>query len=227
MRAALAEFSRHGLRGARIEDITQACGLSKGAFYLHFESKEALLAEASSALQANFERLVAERRAERSRLLEEVGPRVVANPDLLERFQAVDAHHDRLTLEAMWEHRQVLDVLLRGAQGTELEGVMWSYVDAEMRRVADDIEQAKAVGLCLPNMPSEVVGAMVLGTWLMLARLMVELPEKPDVEFWVQSLKRLINQGMAPVSEQRPARRSAPARRRAPARPSKLQRRRR
>src|SRR5438067_3441217 len=40
--AARAEFSKRGLRGARIEDITAACGLSKGSFYLHFESKEAL-----------------------------------------------------------------------------------------------------------------------------------------------------------------------------------------
>ena len=43
--AARAEFARGGLRGARIEDITAACGLSKGAFYLHFESKEALFGE--------------------------------------------------------------------------------------------------------------------------------------------------------------------------------------
>src|SRR5436305_9426982 len=43
--AARAEFAKKGLRGARIEDITSACGLSKGAFYLHFESKEALFGE--------------------------------------------------------------------------------------------------------------------------------------------------------------------------------------
>ncbi|MFL5309915.1 MAG: helix-turn-helix domain-containing protein, partial [Myxococcales bacterium] len=43
--SARAEFARRGLRGARIEDITAACGLSKGAFYLHFESKEALFGE--------------------------------------------------------------------------------------------------------------------------------------------------------------------------------------
>src|SRR5712692_9542285 len=43
--AARREFARRGLRGARIEDITAACGLSKGAFYLHFPSKEALFGE--------------------------------------------------------------------------------------------------------------------------------------------------------------------------------------
>jgi AcrR family transcriptional regulator len=50
--AARAEFARRGLRGARIEDITAACGLSKGAFYLHFESKEALFGDLVHAFQA-------------------------------------------------------------------------------------------------------------------------------------------------------------------------------
>ena len=43
--AARAEFARRGLVGARVEDITAACNLSKGAFYLHVESKEALFGD--------------------------------------------------------------------------------------------------------------------------------------------------------------------------------------
>ena len=41
--AALAEFSRHGYNAARMEDIAQAAGLSKGGLYAHFPSKESLL----------------------------------------------------------------------------------------------------------------------------------------------------------------------------------------
>src|SRR5437899_5203066 len=52
MAAARAEFARRGLRGARIEDITAACGLSKGAFYLHFQSKEALFGELVEAFNS-------------------------------------------------------------------------------------------------------------------------------------------------------------------------------
>lgn len=40
--SARREFVRAGIQKARIEDITAASGLSKGAFYLHFKSKEAL-----------------------------------------------------------------------------------------------------------------------------------------------------------------------------------------
>src|SRR5712692_808680 len=59
--AARAEFARRGLRGARIEDITAACGLSKGAFYLHFESKEALFRERVTAFREATDRLTASR----------------------------------------------------------------------------------------------------------------------------------------------------------------------
>lgn len=41
--AALSEFSRHGYGSARMEDIAQSAGLSKGGLYAHFPSKESLL----------------------------------------------------------------------------------------------------------------------------------------------------------------------------------------
>lgn len=41
-RAALAEFSDAGYEQASINDILQAAGMSKGQFYYHFGSKEAL-----------------------------------------------------------------------------------------------------------------------------------------------------------------------------------------
>src|SRR5215210_765850 len=40
LRAAEAAFTEHGLAAAKVEDITARAGVSKGAFYLHFESKE-------------------------------------------------------------------------------------------------------------------------------------------------------------------------------------------
>lgn len=40
--AALAVFSEKGFAAARVEDVARAAGLSKGAVYLYFDSKEAL-----------------------------------------------------------------------------------------------------------------------------------------------------------------------------------------
>jgi len=40
--AALEEFSRRGFSAARMDDMAQRCGLSKGGLYAHFDSKDAI-----------------------------------------------------------------------------------------------------------------------------------------------------------------------------------------
>src|SRR5450631_2438302 len=40
LRASEAVFAENGLVAAKVEEISRRAGLSKGAFYLHFESKE-------------------------------------------------------------------------------------------------------------------------------------------------------------------------------------------
>ena len=40
LRAAESVFAEHGLAASKVEHITARAGVSKGAFYLHFESKE-------------------------------------------------------------------------------------------------------------------------------------------------------------------------------------------
>jgi len=42
LRAAAKMFCKHGLEGASIDEVTQAAGYTKGAFYANFKSKEEL-----------------------------------------------------------------------------------------------------------------------------------------------------------------------------------------
>ena len=42
LQVAMQLFSTYGLKKTNVEDITRACGISKGAFYLFYESKEQL-----------------------------------------------------------------------------------------------------------------------------------------------------------------------------------------
>ncbi len=42
LEAAIQVFARKGYYGTTVDDIVAECGSSKGAFYFHFESKEAL-----------------------------------------------------------------------------------------------------------------------------------------------------------------------------------------
>lgn len=55
LRAATAEFSEHGLAGARVDRIAEAAGTNKQAVYYYFENKEILF---KAALMTAFEELM-------------------------------------------------------------------------------------------------------------------------------------------------------------------------
>jgi AcrR family transcriptional regulator len=51
-------FATYGLRKTAIEDLTKAVGISKGAFYLFFESKEQLFFELLEQFESDFRALL-------------------------------------------------------------------------------------------------------------------------------------------------------------------------
>lgn len=206
--AARAEFARRGLRGARIEDITAACGLSKGSFYLHFESKEALFGE----LVRSFVETIAGLQEKRDRAMQEF---VEKHGELSERdvelhtprYQELielDACADLDTLEAMWTWRDVVGVLVRGCQGTAFEGTMWELADAEVNRCREIFERYQGHRICRPDIPGELFGSLIVGTYLLLAVRMSRLQAKPDLREWARSLHTLIHEGSRPTARSKP-----------------------
>lgn len=195
----MREFSRAGLLQARIEDITRACGLSKGAFYLHYPSKEALFDEVLGRLTARLDGVQAAREAEFAQLLP-LGQ--APSPDALWDFEV---RHDRALLELFWDERLVFDVLLRGCAGTRFEGLVWEFVGREAQRVAGEVRRLQALGIFRADVPAELVASMLLGTWLLVARQMSVAPQKPDLEPWVGALFRLLREGGAPRAAPPPA----------------------
>lgn len=198
--AARKEFWRHGIKKARIEDITTSSGLSKGAFYLHFESKEALFRELVSQLSEGMDALVERRFREEHAFFERSGSlkkrERQTGSKRLKEIEVMSRRNDLEVLELLWSHRDVAHVLLNGAQGTEFEGVLWAMVDREIKRVGESCERLKKWGVCRPDVPSELMGTMLIGSWLLLLRRMTSLSEKPNLESWLHGLSRLLENGI-------------------------------
>ena len=100
--AARKTFVEKGLDRAKVEDITRAAGMSKGAFYLHFLSKTELFKELVEAFVA---RLAA---------LTDAGlERCAASPaqdaeTLLDQWVSVDVE----CFDFLWQNRGLLRLLL-------------------------------------------------------------------------------------------------------------------
>lgn len=215
--AARAEFVKKGLRGARIEDITAACGLSKGAFYLHYSSKEALFGEVVAEFTSAMNRLVHQRLEAAERFHAEQGSLeahdVTERSERYERMVAMNSDADLVMLELMWAYRDVVHVLMRGSQGTDFESLMWGLVDREVARVSQDFQRLQAHRTFRTDVPPTIIGSLLVGTYLLLAQQMSQMQEKPDLAAWAGSVHRLIREGCLPppVSTERP---SAPAKKR-------------
>ncbi len=198
--AARREFVRSGIQKARIEDITTASGLSKGAFYLHFESKEALFRELVDALKTQFERLRSAREFAYIELMSRGMPGRGNPAPFITELRDLETTGDVKALELLWEWRDVTDVLLRGSQGTEFEKVMWTLLDREDERVEATCRVLMRAGLLRDDLPAEVLGPMVVGTYLLLVRRMTRLTQKPAFEPWVQALHLVIGDGATSAS---------------------------
>src|SRR5262245_25279837 len=101
LRAAEGVFAERGLSGARIADITSRAGVSKGAFYLHFQSKDDCFQQIVESFIARLASCV-----ERPADLLDGG--AAAAGDLLERIHAQDV----AVIEFCWQNRGLLRMML-------------------------------------------------------------------------------------------------------------------
>ncbi|NBD10494.1 MULTISPECIES: TetR/AcrR family transcriptional regulator [Corallococcus] len=200
--AARTEFARRGVKGARISDITAASGLSKGAFYLHFPSKEALFAALVEDFVQELERLSLQRVASMDCFRAEHGqPGPADFATRSERychFLHMEASLDVEMLEFMWDRRELVTTLIVGSQGTPFESVMWDVVDREVDRIAREFHQLRGQHPDTPDVDPSLFGSFVVGTYLLLARRMGRLTHKPDLASWAVGIQRLMHEGTLP-----------------------------
>lgn len=224
--AARSQFRRHGIQRARIEDITATCGLSKGAFYLHYESKEALFAELVTKFEQELDALFVVRTREEDAFFERSGP--FRSKDFSQRserlaaFAEMQFRHDLAALELMWTWRDVIHVLINGCQGTAFDGVIWHAIDREQHRVAGACERLKKVNVIRADLSNEMLATMFMGVWVLTMRKMVAQDQKPDFEKLITEMNLLVGEGATPrptIEKRSPSSRAAAvssARRRAP-----------
>jgi len=219
--AARAQFREHGIQRARIEDITAACGLSKGAFYLHYESKEALFAELVAEFERRMDELFGRRTKEEDAFFAKGGAfRSKDFADGSERVFALNQlqmRHDITALEFMWSMRDVIHVLMNGCQGTAFDGIFWQAIDREHLRVVHAAERLEKFGVIRSDLSSEVVAMVLMGAWILNIRKMVTLAERPDFAAMLAELNVLVGEGLVPRAPPAPVRprtrRTSPLRR--------------
>src|SRR6266540_4787542 len=93
---ATEEFLSHGYAGSSLSDLIRAAGITKGAFYHHFPSKEALAVEVVRARQAEETAMVVQASAGHDRAVDQLRAAVQAASDVKDQDQGQATSMQRL-----------------------------------------------------------------------------------------------------------------------------------
>lgn len=172
LRAAEEAFAERGLAAAKVEDIAKSAGLSKGAFYLHFESKEAALKQIVESFLARCGTYFAPPGDY---------PDVPEDPDELLDFCI---ERDGQIYEFLWQNRAVLRILptCQGAYDYLIEAFR-AEIDQRNR---EWIEHFRSIGLFRTEIDVELCSTMIGGAYNELTIKMARSETRPPLEEWLR-----------------------------------------
>jgi AcrR family transcriptional regulator len=208
--AARQEFARVGLERARVEDVARRAGISKGAFYLHFATKDDAFREILQRFLGALEDHARRRHEVEERLWRD--PTVRGDRERLARVFEAECAEDTALLELLWRNRQIT-AALDGA------GKPYRELVADFRRrmlalVANRIAERQRAGVLRPDLDAGVFGEIVVGCYEDLARRMGDMRERPDLAGWTRTFLVVLYEGIlarpapATPSPARPPRRA-------------------
>jgi AcrR family transcriptional regulator len=149
--AARAVFERDGFLTARVSDIAARAGLSQGAFYHYFDSKEQIFREVA---QAQEQRLTAPAEGRRTAAAGDASPRAVidrANRRYLERYR------DAAQLMGVIEQVSRYDEQVNAARFATMQHFV-ERAEASIRRLQ---RQGLADNRLDPTIAADALGGMV------------------------------------------------------------------
>ncbi len=190
--AAEELFVERGLDGAKVEDITARAALSKGAFYIHFESKEAAFRAVVEGIVATMSRYV-------DAALADDGGDASGAPgkaDLRARFDARIAREAAL-FEYLWESRARIRLLLEGGKCAAFGYLTDAFADRARRSAALLLEQGVAQGIYRGDFDVEVASLLLSGAYDRLARHVVRQDVRPDFLAILRLMQDLVLRGLA------------------------------
>ena len=169
-KAAMAEFLDKGFQGASLRQIVKNAGVTTGAFYGYFSSKEALFASIvephAAALMGRF----MEAQTSFSELPEQEQPEHMG----LESSQCVNWMVDYIC-----DHREPVKLLLCKAEGTSYEHFVHNMVEVEVEYTLRYMDVLRRLGRAVPELSQSLCHIIASGMFNGLFEIVVhDMPKE-------------------------------------------------
>lgn len=172
LKAAEEIFAERGLAGAKVEDIAKRAGVSKGAFYLHFDGKEAALRQLVESFLARCQSYFAAPSAYPS--VPEDAPELL--DFLFERDLAI--------YEFLWQNRAFLR-MLPSCQG-EQDYLVQAFRTEIHATTREWVEHFRRDGFFREAVDPELAATLIGGAYHELSLRLLSAERRPPIESWLE-----------------------------------------
>ena len=168
--AAIDEFFEKGFRGASLRQIVKHAGVTTGAFYGYFSSKEALFASIvephAQAIMANF----MEAQLRFADLPKNEQPSHMG----IESSSCIDWMVDYIC-----EHRDPIKLLLSKAEGTSYENFVHNIVEVEVEYTLKYMDVLRELGYTVPRLDKTLCHIIASGMFGGIFEVVIhDIPKK-------------------------------------------------
>lgn len=177
-KAALDEFSQKGFRGASLRQIVKQAGVTTGAFYGYFSSKEALFA---SIVEPHATALM-------GRFMEAQ----ISFAELPEAEQPAHMGQDsgaylHWMVEYICHHRAPVKLLLCCAEGTDYEQFVHRMVEVEVESTLQYMEVLRRLGQNVPEIDRQLCHILASGMFSGIFEVVIhDMPYKQALRYTEQ-----------------------------------------
>lgn len=185
LEAAERVFSEKGLDRAKVEDITTQAGLSKGAFYLHFDSKGDAFKELLSEMLAHLHTRMSEAKTF-------CLPTLGGDPKHLEQALEQWEQRDLEMFEFIWKNRALMRITLEGGRSADYQHLIEEFASYAQQEMVRLLRQGITLGVYRPNIDVEATAVFVAGGYDRFARQLVRETKKPDLRRLLRELRCLV-----------------------------------
>jgi AcrR family transcriptional regulator len=182
LRAAEEVFATKGLVGAKVEEITRRAGTSKGAFYLHFESKDVAFREVVESFLARCHAVM--------QPPSDYPALPGGAPEMLEFCLARDVE----MFDFLWQNRAILRIL-GGCQGPHVY-LMETFRAGIATSCQAWVDVWKERGLYRREVDREVVATLLCGGYHELVHKMLASVERPPIGEWLREAQGAFVRGL-------------------------------
>ncbi|MEN9579595.1 MAG: AcrR family transcriptional regulator [Pseudomonadota bacterium] len=185
--AAQEVFAKKGLDNTKVVDITERAGLSKGAFYLHFKTKDSVFTELVAAMMQALGLIALD--TDHCMAARESGD--------LRTFLQGWQDRDTELFEFVWQHRDLMRLVLDGGGSANHIHLIDDFASRAQQVSAALLKSGVKAGFYRSDLDIPTAATFIAGGYDRFARQLVRENRKPNIRSRIGQLQRLALMGVA------------------------------